>query len=482
MTRIGCDTDLPMATERYIDRVLLSELSTQSKLPGSANQAVEYLQTLGIQTDAGGSYTPDEAMRVLQGRPVEPPVADIVHGKLARVAGQQLLGLLIKDAPELEWIRPRIVVGTLLSGESSASFRSLPDDSHAVLVSRALQENFIDIANVLVYFDLRTKPLGMSLRRRKQKKANMEAAGRVTSTLRYLILGRRMSGRTLRTPATLDRQSLYFAGQIALGAVMFVIAHELAHIVHGDSESSSQAYDAEGKTSISEVQELRADNWALALLTRLFSVDAAYPGMPPEEIALWSAFTAIFATQITERALYVRRNRTHPEAWARWAVLQEHSPKSDPRTESLRLGFQAGLAGAMKFDESFPEELWPLLWEDKMLSVDEEVNIEKIREWDRLNSCPIRQLVEEVEETVTPAGEALIGSLRRGEVAAGFGDLGIPERRLERILDPSLALEFSTLRGVLLDAPTLLTNGDSDTFSVAGVRLAAEHLEGGFNL
>ena len=445
------------------------------------NLALEHLRRMGVPLELKGSYSQDEAVQLLQGRPVEPAVADRVHSKLAWIAGQQLVELLIRDAPELGWIRERIVVRTLPSGESSASFQSFPDDSHAVLVSRALQESLIAMANILVFMDVTTSPTGWSLRRRRQRKENKESVGRVTSALRYMMLGHRMTGRAPRTPAILDEQSFDFAGQIAIGAVMFVIAHEIAHLVHGDSESSIRPYADDSEVSIGEVQELQADSWAFNLLAHLLALDPADPGMPPEEIALWSAFTAIFATQITEKAIYVRRNRTHPEAWARWAVLEKHAPKSDGRTDSLRLAFQGGAIGAMKLDEGFPDKLWPLLWKDEMLSVEERFDLETLRRWDLLNTRPVLEMARDTERAVTPAGRELIADLRQGDLAGALGALSIPDRRLSRILDPSLALEFSTLRSVLDDSPVELTTGDRDAFSVTAVRLAAEHLEGGFN-
>lgn len=444
--------------------------------------ALQQLERLGIPRQLEASYSQEDAVSVLRGQSQDSTVIDAVHGKFALSAGGRLMDLLIEDAEDLKWLRERITFGTLLFGESSASFISFPDDSHAILVSRALQESLVGMANILIYLDVATGLASSSLRRRKRRKGSQECTGRVSGALRYLLLGQRMTGRTPRTPAMLDEESFQFAGRIAIGAVMFVIAHEIAHIVHGHTESSTRAYKGEGGASISEAQELQADSWALSLLMRLFSIDSQEPGgTPAAEVALWSAFTAIFATQITEKAIYVRRSRTHPEAWARWAVLERQVPESEERAGSLRLAFMMSAAGAMSFGEEFPAELWPLLGTDPMLGIEEVFDLAKLRSWDRLNTGPVDELVSEVEPSLTADGRALIGALRGGELAGGLGSVGVPNPRLERILDPSLALEFSTLKGVLEKTSLPLTNGDPEAFGVVAARLAAVHLEGGFN-
>jgi hypothetical protein len=445
--------------------------------------ALEQLEKLGIPRQLEASYSREDAVAVLRGQAKDPAAIDAVHAKLALNAGAQLLNLLIKDAEGLEWLRDRIACRTLLFGESSASFLSFPDDSHAILVSRALQESLVGMANILVYLDVSTGLANTYLRRRKRRRASEESVGRVSGALRYLLLGQRMTGRAPRTPAALDEESFQFAGRIAVGAVMFVIAHEIAHIVHGHTESSTRAYREKGGASISEAQELQADSWALNLLMRLFDIDSqeAPGGMQPSEVALWSAFTAIFATQITEKAIYVRRSRTHPEAWARWAVLEKQVPGSEERADSLRLAFMMSAAGAMKFDERFPDDLWPLLWSDPMLGIDEVVDLATLESWDRLNTGPLDELVSDTEPMLTSDGQTLVGALREGSIAGGLSRIGVPDPRLARILDPSLALEFSTLKGVVEKTSPALTSGDPDAFAVVAARLAATHLEGGFN-
>ena len=51
------------------------------------------------------------------------------------------------------------------------------------------------------------------------------------------------------------------------------------------------------------------------------------------------------------------------------AVLEKLAAPADDRTRGLRLTFINAVFSASNLTESFPKELWPLLWQDRMLSV-----------------------------------------------------------------------------------------------------------------
>jgi hypothetical protein len=369
--------------------------------------AQEHLRRLGVPTTLDSSYSREDAVRMLQGRAVDPAVEDTLHTKLAWVIGAQLIGHIDKRHPALRWTPDRVAVRTLFDGEASASFLSFSDGSHVVLLSRALQENLICVANVLEYFDVSTAVARLSFRRGKRKQLMVESASRVAAILRYL-LGHRMNGKAPPVPATLDQRSFDIAGNMATGAVMFVVAHEIAHIAHGHEAVRAQPNGADGETTVDELQELQADAWALNFLTELMADDPA-----PENMALWCAFIALFAMEMTEQAVYVRRNRTHPEAWSRWATLETLAGEPDERTRALRLALLSAFAGASKLDEPFPDQLWPLLWKDQLLSVDSAITAETLSHWDYLHTCPLEPLTVQAERSATDAGRTLMQTVAR---------------------------------------------------------------------
>jgi hypothetical protein len=433
--------------------------------------AQRHLRTLGVPSDLAQPYERRDAVAVLQGVSVSPAVRDVIHQKLAWVVGVQIVGHLSRTTPNLGWTNDRVLVRTLSDGEASASFLSFEDGSHAVLLSRALQENLICMANLVVYFDVASGLARLTFTKKRREHEARIVAGRLTAVLRYLLLGQRMTGYSPVAPARLDRRSSEFASKIATGAVMFVVAHEIAHIIHDHRTVPLHPAQPNGALTVSESQELQADWWAFGLLTCLMSDDPA-----PEVVVLWCAFVALFAMQITERALYVRRNRTHPEALARWAELEKRATACDERTRRLRIGFMSAVMGASKLDEELPPDLWPLIWKDSTLSVDAAISERTLRKWDGLQSIPVTTLVAEARRSATGDGQCLLDRLARGDICEAVGQLVSNARRRKVLLDPAAALAFSTLRSLFAERAEAWTCGDSLVFSIGGARLAAQHL------
>jgi hypothetical protein len=390
---------------------------------------------------------------------------------MAWVLGAQLVGHLQREHPELRWTAARFPVRTLVDGEASASFRSFDDGSHLVLVSRALQENLICLANVLTYFDVSTAVSRLTLRRRKREREMRESTSRVTAILRYLLLGQRMTGSAPAAPARFDDRSADIARTMAAGAVRFVIAHEIAHIVHGHQTVPLEPEAPDGPVTVSQMQELQADGWAFNFIKEVTADDPA-----ASDTALWSAFIALFAMHVTERALYVRPNRTHPEAWARWATLERIFPSGDHRTELLQLAFMSAIMGASKLDEPFPQDLWPLLWGDSMVTVQPEVTPDLLTTWDRLHTVPVDELAVEARRDATSEGGLLLDALEQGDLSRALARVVPKERRRRQLLDPGAALGFSTLREVFAHPPFPLTTGDEAAFALVAARLAGRHL------
>lgn len=413
-----------------------------------------HLHRLGVPTKLDQPYDKEDASRVLRGQSVAPAIRDTIHAKLAWIVGVQVVGHVNRTFPDLGWTHDRVAVRTLVHGEASASFMTFADHSHAILVSRALQENLICMANVVEYFDISTGLARLSLRRRKREREQFECAARVTAILRYLLLGQRMTGVAPSVPAELDERSFDIAGKMAAGALMFVVAHEIAHVAHGHETMALTPY-GDGPVTVSEIQELQADIWALNFLKELMADDPA-----PENIALWCAFIALVAMHVTEQAIYVRRNRTHPEAWSRWAMLEKSAVKADDRTERMRLGLLAAVMGASKLDECFPEDVWPLLWEDRMLSVAAPITEDVLIGWDHLHAAPVAELVAQLLPAATDEGLRVLDALRSGDVGTALACAGVSPRRRNRVLDPSEALGFSTLRELFYEPRAPLTDGD----------------------
>jgi Zn-dependent peptidase ImmA (M78 family) len=460
-------------TEQTVDKGSIGEAQVGS-VNSDESLAQQHLKLLGVPSSISQTYTEEDALRVLQGREVAPAIADTIHNKLSWLVGIQVVGFINNKSPQLRWTSNRVLVRTLPEGESSARPLSFPDGSHAILFGRSLQESLICMANVIEYLDVAIGLSRLSFRRRKRERLGFETSARVTAVLRYLLLGQRMNGRLPPAPAQLDRESTEIAGKIAAGAGMFVVAHELGHIAYCHTEAPTAPNADDGKVTTSEVQELQADNWALGVLTQMMTPDEP----EPESMALWCAFIGLFATYITEQAIYVRRGGTHPEAWARWALLEKTAKECDERTQRLRAAFMATVAGAIKLDEEFPMHLWQLLRKDEALTIMPSATDDTIMSWDRLQATPLDALVATARQAATREGDELLDLLENGDLRGALGMIVPSEKKRARMLDESLALEFSTLRRAIADAPTTLVSREQESFSVAGARLAARQLGG----
>lgn len=430
--------------------------------------AQEWLERLGVWARPEQTYSQDEALRVLQGRPVDPVVADVIHDKLSWVTGVQVLGHLRRTEPGLGSWLDRIEIRTLRDSESSASCKTFPDGSQVIVVSRALQESVITMANAVVYFDVATAVARVAWRRRKRDERVRDEIARVLAILRCLLIVQRTTGRAPLVSTQLDDRSTMVAGQMAAGAMMFILAHELGHLVHGHGGPSAPQV---GTITDPQTRELQVDFWSLGYLRELLKDDAT------QTDSLWSAFIALFAMHMTEEALTVRRSRTHPEAWARWATMDKMMERqTESRVEAMRAGVMAAIGGAMQLDEALPENLWAPIWQDERLRMPKELTQEVLSTWDRLQTCPLAALLDEAERASTVNGQALLATLRGGDVRAALTPLITPTR-LGWILDPQLGLSYPTLAEIMSKAAPSLTNGDPATFTVAGARLAAAQLK-----
>jgi hypothetical protein len=96
--------------------------------------------------------------------------------------------------------------------------------------------------------------------------------------------------------------------------------------------------------------------------------------------------------------------------------------------------------------------------------------------WDTLQTIPLDALVAEARHAGTRDGKALLALLTKGDLEAALNMIVPSEKKRLRMLDQSLALEFSSLREAITNAPMTLANQDQELFSIAGVRLAAATL------
>ncbi len=404
---------------------------------------------------------------MLRGETVDPELRSRVHDRFAWTVGRRFAAEMTVRHPELRWTGDRFAVRAVAIGQSAAELTSLPDGSQLILVGSDFLDMLFVLSNLLVYVDVEGSRPGSLIRRlTRRRKRSFDIALHAGASLRHVVLTQRMTGRMSQTIARLDEDPAEIAMHMAFVALTFVLAHETGHIALGHDSMPDAPYDPElGSTTISEVQELQADLFAINLLADI---------LPEEDRAAvaWAAFIALFARQVTESALYIRRNGTHPRAFARWGVLDERIPDQEPGDELLRAALMMCVGAALERSDHMTADLWAVL------GAEAAADPATLERWDLLQTSALEPLLAEAAATATPQGRAVLAHLGAGRIEAALDLLGVKPSARAKMLDRSMALSFYAIKRAVETAPDRLTTGDETTFNIVAARSAANHLKG----
>jgi hypothetical protein len=200
------------------------------------------------------------------------------------------------------------------------------------------------------------------------------------------------------------------------------------------------------------------------------------PNRAAEAEPMWGVFLALLAMELTESAIYIRRNSTHPLAWARWGVVEQMLGGGQGRAKSYQLAILAAAVAALKLDEVFPASGWAVMQRAEIVAATS-IDLPRL---DPLLAAPVDQLTERVHETSSARGRDILGLLREGSIAAALSALGAKERLVQVIADDRWAVQFFTIKDLIESACTAnRLNPDPSLYSVAGTRMAAKALAKG---
>jgi hypothetical protein len=409
----------------------------------------------------------EDMQRVLRGESVDAELRIRVHDQFAWTVGRRFATEMTARHPDLRWTGDRFAVRAIAIGPSAAEITPFPDGSQLIVAGSEFLAMLFVLSNLLVFIDVEgSRPESLIRRLTQRRKAPFDIALKVAASLRHLVLAQRLTGRMPQTVARLDDDAGEIAMHMAFVALTFVLAHETGHIALGHDSMPETPYDPErGSTTLSEAQELQADLFAINLLTDI---------LPEEDRAAvaWAAFIALFARQVTESALYIRRSGTHPRAFGRWAVLDDRISDQEPGDVQLRAALMMGVGAALERSDHMTADLWAIL------GAEAAANPATLERWDLLQTSTLEPLLAEVAATATPQGQALLDHLHAGRIDAALDLLGVRASTRAKLLDRTAALSFYTLKRAVEVAPDRLTAGDETTFNIVAARLAANHLKG----
>jgi hypothetical protein len=407
-----------------------------------------------------GGYEREDASAILRGESVPEVAAAAIHDKMGRLYGKILLDGIAHRHPELGRSLDSIAIRTMLDSESAASVVGFEDGSYAVLISSALQESLIRITNLICYVDAAQAQFRGISRRRRRDRGAFTLSARTTAMMRYFLVAHRTTGQAAGATIRLDESALAAASELVGAALMYIVAHEIGHVAHGHQRAASTPIDT-GRITISEVQELQADLFAVKLLREILDSD---------QTAVWGAFIALQALFITEAGIFLRRGSSHPEGWARWAVLDQHLRLSDGADAQLRVLMMATVGGALQMGERFPRKLWPSLFDDPSLIVEATASQQTLERWDAWQTDPLANVIATAHERATENGRRFLRAVNDGDLAQTLRGIAPSVRFVDAIIDPSVALVYATFVNMIEAAGLTEDAHDGRLYAVAATR------------
>jgi hypothetical protein len=411
------------------------------------------------------SYTPDEAQDLLSGRPVRDEAKEVIYAKMLRLGGY-----LVADSLKIERDSGQLVIRVLPDGESSASAVGFPDGSFLIRVSYALLDAITSVSNMMMMFEHGVESAQSAFTRRGRERQLQEAATELTAAMRAWIIMQRMTGTTRDLAFNLTMADTVAAGEIALEALQFVLAHEIAHIALKHTQTAAADTVSVGHISQSQSRELQADNLAVRMVTGRRQNQAA------NTESMWGVYLGLLAMELTESTIYIRRNSTHPLAWARWAVVEQMLGGGQGRAKFYQLAILASAVAALKLYEVFPASGWAGMQRGRITAA-QSIDLALL---DQLLTAPVDQLVARAHTTSSPHGREILRLLREGSMAEALSALGAKPRLLQALADDRWAVKFFTIKNLIESACTTgALNPDVSLYSVVGTRMVARMLTEG---
>ena len=408
------------------------------------------------------SYTPGEAQDILSGRPVRDEAKELIYAKMLRLGS-----ILVADSLKIDRDSCQLVIRSLPDDESSASAVGFADGSFLIRVSHALLDAITSVSDMMMMFEHGVDSAQNAFTRHGRERQMQQTAMDLSAAMRAWIIMQRVTGTAQGLAFNLARADTIAAGEIALEALQLVLAHEIAHITLKHTQVAAESMISAGHISQSQSRELQADNPAVRMVT------GQRPNLAADAGPMWGVFLALLAMELTESAIYIRRNSTHPLAWARWAVVEQMLGGGQSSAKPYQLAILASAVAALKLDEVFPASGWATVQRAQIIAA-RSMDLALL---DQLLAAPIDQLVERAYATSSTRGREILTLMRQGSIAAALSALGAKERLVQAIADDRWAVKFFTIKNLIDSACTTdALNADASLYSVVGTRMVARVL------
>lgn len=228
----------------------------------------------------------------------------------------------IKDeqiAARLDQLQAKVTVGAVREGEVSAASMRFPDGSHLVVIDHGL--------SLLTWHAAALLAIRWSMIESEQKgEPAPEAHDAAARAFRLATSRIAVGGRAgVLPPLVLSRTELGTSSLLTLEMDVFVLAHELAHVLLGHLQAPDQTLGVVGGRNVllgkQTEDEFAADQLALMLMFN----DALNDGELSVDVAqlrLAAVRTFLTVLEEYEHACFLFAPSTHPPAQARWEALK----------------------------------------------------------------------------------------------------------------------------------------------------------------
>jgi hypothetical protein len=278
--------------------------------------------------------------------------------------------------------------------------------------------------------------------------------------VRYWVIQQRLFGLSGLLTLELSRDETDHAMFFARAAHTFIMAHEAAHYVlgHENKPHISLTNQALPVADDSQVCENEADELAIAVAS--IALEQVYGEAAPT-MALAGAVIALAAVGVTERALFVRRARSHPPVSLRLDNVLR-SVEDDLRRQTLSYTFGATIAA--EYGEDFLHPLRSELWErgstEPAIRSDHPTLEYRrlVAQLDQLHGTSVSAIADLMNEIPGAFGVDLRDSptlIADGQLEELLTAWGVDDLEADVILDDNAPLLFFTLHSALADSARL---------------------------
>ncbi|TDV42685.1 hypothetical protein [Actinophytocola oryzae] len=438
----------------------------------------------------------DDAMEAWSGTEFAAEYGDPVSG-LVRSSADQLIGAMIRlgaDPARMATVR----VTTILREDVAAQMRPFADGSGLVMISDAaltlcgVYSRYVGEAFSRILSGGRVRGLWRAFRAVRRGGFGEEPT-MLTGLLRYYNVSQRVYGLAAKLVEHTSPAAQPHIAVLHTMAVYFIVGHELAHHALGHDSAPSAFSPGEHLPVCSDDQrrELDADLLAyrasvLAVRQEALASGEAEADRVAEAAGLMSALgalTAMLVVHSTERALFVRRGVSHPEAATRASLLLDRLDGGDLTFARIFLtNMAAATENAADFSPSGTSFEWEWFARSPRLDIPHSDEYLRSIHWlDRFQCMTSEDLVRGAAKAgydeSMPVGKGF-RLAADGRTADAFAIWGVPDDRAEQITDRRRALTMHTLVETVQTAFAALGMPGDTVLSLAvmGATVAAKSL------